>query len=118
MPNPENIAGHRNSFSTSVKCGNWMEDQCGVRLAHALPSHLNSSKMETTQYHDTFPSRSYAAPKVAFAPRPIDTLDGHLVMAHGTNIIDRTIKGDHYLSMCVVVTSPTLFPSFSTGGWW
>jgi len=114
MPNPENIAGHKNSFSTSVKCGNWAEDQAGVILGQHLASHAPSMS-NVTQYRSTFTAgRTYDAPKIAYGPRPIDTLDGHLVMAHGTNIIDRTIAGDHYLSLFVKRSNPHKYFFFSS----
>ena len=49
-------------------------------------------------------ARDYGPPgrsdvKVAAAPMPIDALDGHLVMAHGTNLTDRGVETGHYMSV-------------------
>jgi hypothetical protein len=51
----------------------------------------------TTEFRDQYFNRG-AADIAGPAPRPLDSLDGHLVMAHGTNITSRTPTADHYLT--------------------
>ena len=101
MPIAPNIAGHKNSFCTSVRCGNWLEDNWGQRHATSMPSRHSAAAFESTKYSRDYTNPGVGGPKVAFAPKPIDQLDGHLVMAHGTNIIKRDAHADMYLSMCV-----------------
>ena len=103
MPIAPNIAGHKNSFSTQVRCGNWQEDCAGARHASALPARHASAAFESTKYSRDYLPPGVGGPKVAFAPAPIDQLDGHLVMAHGTDIISRGASADMYLSLCVGV---------------
>ena len=66
-----------------------------------MPSRHSAAAFESTKYSRDYTNPGVGGPKVAFAPKPIDQLDGHLVMAHGTNIIKRDAHADMYLSMCV-----------------
>lgn len=49
------IAGHKNSYSTSVRCGNWVEDSIG----HELAQHRGEPAMEYT----TESRRNYVDPR-------------------------------------------------------
>ena len=95
------LCGHKQSFSTSVRCGNWIEDAAGKHLAGQSATRYAAAKMGTSTAHDTWVNPGPSDVKVAFAPRPVDTIDGHYVMAHGTNIYDRAPNADMYLTLCV-----------------
>ena len=88
----------KNSYNTSVRCGNWYEDSWGQRHASNIVARHASAKWETPSH-----ARDYVYKvgdvKVASAPMPIDAIDGHLVMAHGTNIIERHPESGHYMSV-------------------
>ena len=101
MPIAQNIAGHKNSYCTQVRCGNWLEDNWGQRHASSMPSRHAAAAFASTKYSRDFVDPGVGGPKVAFAPAPIDQLDGHLVMAHGTNIINRDPNAGMYMSLCV-----------------
>ncbi len=55
---------------------------------------------ETTEHRTQFIDRG-AADTAGPAPKPLDGLDGHLVMAHGTSaqIVNRRPPADHYLTL-------------------
>ena len=89
----------KNSYNTSVRCGNWFEDSWGARHAAGINARHAAAVMEVPSH-----ARDYQAPgrsdvKVAAAPAPIDAIDGHLVMAHGTNIFERVPETGHYMSL-------------------
>ena len=85
----------KGSYNTSVRTGNWVEDVWGKRLADR-PFSLRTGESESS-------SRFVAPPlggfELASAPRPLDSLDGHLVMAHGTRILQREPDAEVYMSM-------------------
>jgi hypothetical protein len=93
------IAGAKNSFSTSVKVGNWVEDNWGRRHAESIASRHAHAQWESSAYASNFTAPVGAHFKLASAPAPVDALDGHLVMAHGTNIIEREPEAGHFMSM-------------------
>lgn len=95
------IAGAKNSYCTSVKVGNWVEDNAGARLASSLASRHASARLETTDYRSNFTAPPPGAgAKPASAPQPLDQLDGHLVMAHGTDIVHSRHPGaGHFVSV-------------------
>jgi hypothetical protein len=64
----------------------------GKALLHAKPT------METTETRSQYYDRGMAD-TAGPAPRPLDGLDGHLVMAHGTDITNRAPSNVHYLTM-------------------
>ena len=66
-----------------------------------MPSRHSAAAFESTKYSRDYAAPGVGGPKVAFAPAPIDQLDGHLVMAHGTNIINRDPNAGMYMSLCV-----------------
>lgn len=91
------IAGHKHSFSTGVRVGNWNEDIRGVDNAQRMLSSHPALEVSEHQsrYANRFAERDPSMP----AAKSVDSLDGHLVMAHGTNIINRDAPTDHYLSL-------------------
>src|SRR5690554_3290235 len=50
------IAGHKNSYSTSVRCGNWVEDSVGHSLMH--------SRSEQAMDYTTEARRNFIDPKL------------------------------------------------------
>lgn len=86
----------KNSYVVGVRNGNWNEDMRGMALGTAL-LHANPT-METTEYRTQYFNRG-EADSMGPAPRGLDQLDGHLVMAHGTNIINRKMTPSHYLTL-------------------
>jgi hypothetical protein len=95
------LCGHKQSYCTSVRTGNWIEDAAGKRLAASSAQRYAAAPFGTSVAHDTWVNPGPSDVKVAFAPRPVDTIDGHYVMAHGTNIFDRAPDADMYLTLCV-----------------
>ena len=86
----------KNSYVVGVRNGNWNEDYRGMQLGKALLTA--NPKMETTEYRTQYFNRG-PGDSIGPAPRGLDQLDGHLVMAHGTNIIDRKPAPVHYLTL-------------------
>ena len=88
----------KNSYNTSVRCGNWYEDSWGQRHASNISARHAAATWEVPSH-----ARDYVMKvgdvKIASAPMPIDAIDGHLVMAHGTNIIERIPETGHYMSL-------------------
>jgi hypothetical protein len=88
----------KNSYNSGILCSNWIEDRAGARLAKTKPGDYAAAKFFTTHAHDSW--QDFGPAKTAGpAPAPLDRLDGHLVMAHGTNICNRVPPGDHYLTV-------------------
>lgn len=93
------LAGHRNSYSTAVRCGNWLEDSFGARQAASIPARHAAAAWAVPSHARDFRAPAGAPVKVAAAPNPLDALDGHLVMAHGTDILERVPETGHYMSI-------------------
>lgn len=93
------VCGARNSYSTHVKVGNWSEDRAGLMLAAAAPARHAAAEFEvsTTAAAYTAPPAGSGA-RTAFAPRPLDQLDGALMMSHGTDITNRAPGAGHFVS--------------------
>lgn len=93
------LAGHRNSFSTATRCGNWLEDSYGARQAASIPARHHAALWEVPTHARDYPPPVGPPVTVAPPPNPIDALDGHLVMAHGTDILARAPESGHYMSI-------------------
>ena len=109
------LCGHKQSFTTSVRCGNWIEDAAGKHLASQSATRYAAAKMGTSVARDTWINPGPSDVKVAFAPRPVDTIEGHYVMAHGTNIYDRAPNADMYLTLCVAAGRRRRLPAAPRG---
>jgi hypothetical protein len=91
----------KNSYNTGVKVGNWVEDSAGSRLAKV--AMLAHPKLETTETRSQYLNRYAELRPSKPAGIATDVLSGHLVMAHGPNIIDQTLPNDHYLTTTAAV---------------
>jgi len=88
----------KNSYNAGILCSNWQEDRAGARLALVKPAMYAAAPFATSSQADAMVDHG-PANTAGPAPAPLDRLDGHLVMAHGVNITERTPPGDHYLTV-------------------
>lgn len=79
------IAGHKNTYKTGVRCGNWVEDTIGmdlVKSGHRNPDHFQTESQANFQNPRkrgvAGPPRGPTAPAAAASSMP-----AHLLFSHG-----------------------------------
>jgi hypothetical protein len=87
----------KNSFNVGILCSNWVEDRAGASLSKTKPAAYAAAPFATASTGRDFVDHG-PAHTAGPAPAPLDRLDGHLVMAHGVDICNRTPAPDHYLT--------------------
>lgn len=87
-----NATGARNVYSGGVRIGNWFEDSKGAELASRIFTAA-SPKCGTSEYRATM-SVVHPVCAAGAAPKPIDTLDGHLLVAHGASVSEIAARRD------------------------
>lgn len=105
------IAGHRNSFATGVRVGNWVEDRFGAELAQ--------SRREAPATYGTEARQAYARPAVeaeaaaaaaaaeAAAMLTREGLPRHVLFGHGLHYLDPAAKGeDPYVTVNAAMMAP------------
>ena len=87
----------KNSYNVGILCSNWVEDRAGASLSKTKPAAYAAAPFATASTGRDFVDHG-PAHTAGPAPAPLDRLDGHLVMAHGVDICNRTPAPDHYLT--------------------
>jgi len=80
------IAGHKNTYKTGVRCGNWVEDKIGmdmVRSGHSNPSHfVSEAQAHYIQPKDMDDKNVRMCPPTSHVDAA-GGLPAHLLFAHG-----------------------------------
>ena len=80
------IAGHRNTYNTGVRCGNWVEDKIGMDMVRS--GHGNPSEFVSEAQANFIQPRKMDDKAVRMCPPVSHTdasngLPAHLLFAHG-----------------------------------
>lgn len=102
------VAGAKNTYSAGVQIGNWVEDAWGKR--HSQRMNGGAPPTGTTEHRSRYevppPGSGATAP---LTTKAIDALDGHLMLAHGTNIVNRNVANNHYVTSYVPIPGSLRF---------
>lgn len=98
------VAGHKNAFSTGVRCGNWVEDTFGQELAQQQ-SDRPGEYVSEAKAHFSRRNADVSRAEIAAVHPSRDGLPRHLLFGHGELHAEETDPGK-YVTMSEALHGP------------